>query len=57
MPDFIKKDNNLYEICDYHSKSENNEESYFTLETIGSIKNHEKYDIIISSNNTLILLY
>ena len=51
MPDFIKKDNNLYEICDYHSKSENNEESYFTLETIGSIKNHEKYifDVIIKS--------
>ena len=49
MPDFIKKKNKLYEICDYHSNSEKNEESYFTLETIGSVKHKEKfiYDIII----------
>ena len=55
MPDFIKKNNNLFEICDYHSNYENNEESYFTLETIGSIKNHEKYifDIIIKSEKPI----
>ena len=41
----------LYEICDYHTNSENNEENYFTLETIGSIKNHEKYiyDVIVKN--------
>lgn len=50
MPDFIKKNMNLYEICDYHSSSNDNE-SYFILETIGSVKNHEKfiYDVIIKS--------
>ena len=37
---FYKKNSKLYEICDYHSKSEN--ENYCTLETIGSLKNHEK---------------
>ena len=42
MPDFVKKNNILYEICDYHSNTENKEENYFTLETIGSVKNHEK---------------
>ena len=55
MPDFVKKNNNLYEICDYHSSSENNEDNYFTLETIGSIKNHEKYifDVIIKSEQPI----
>ena len=54
MPDFIKKNNKLYEICNYHSNSEKNEESYFTLETIGSVKNKEKYiyDIIIKSEES-----
>ena len=53
MPDFIKKNKKLYEICNYHSNSEKNEESYFTLETIGSVKNKEKYiyDIIIKSGD------
>lgn len=51
MPDFIKKNNNLYEICDYHSNSEGVSQNYFTLETIGSLKNHEKYiyHIIVKS--------
>ena len=55
MPDFIKKKNKLYEICDYHSNSEKNEESYFTLETIGSVKHKEKfiYDIIIKSEEPI----
>ena len=54
MPDFIKKNKKLYEICNYHSNSEKNEESYFTLETIGSVKNKEKYiyDIIIKSEES-----
>ena len=53
MPDFIKKNSKLYEICDYHSNSEN--ENYFTLETIGSLKNHEKtiYHIIVKSDNPI----
>ena len=51
MPDFVNKNMNLYEICDYHSNSNNNQENYFTLETIGSVKNKEKfiYDVIIKS--------
>ena len=55
MPDFVKKNNILYEICDYHSNTENKEENYFTLETIGSVKNHEKYifDIIIKSEQPI----
>ena len=53
MPDFIKKNSKLYEICDYHSNSEEGNQNYFTLETIGSLKNHEKYiyHIIIKSEN------
>ena len=53
MPDFIKKSSKLYEICDYHSNSEEGNQNYFTLETIGSLKNHEKYiyHIIIKSEN------
>ena len=55
MPDFVKKNNNLYEICDYHSNTENKEENYFVLETIGSVKNHEKYifDVIIKSEQPI----
>ena len=55
MPDFIKKNSNLYEICDYHRTSEGNDESYFTLETIGSVKNHEKYiyHVIIKSERPI----
>ena len=51
MPDFIKKNGKLYEICDYHSGSEEGDKNYFTLETIGSLKNHEKfiYHIIVKS--------
>ena len=51
MPDFVKKNMNLYEICDYRTNSNNNQENYFTLETIGSVKNKEKYiyDVIIKS--------
>lgn len=51
MPDFIKKNSKLYEICDYHSNSEEGNQNYFTLETIGSLKNHEKYiyHIIVKS--------
>ena len=55
MPDFIKKNKQLFEICNYHINSEKNEESYFTLETIGSVKNKEKYiyDIIIKSEELI----
>jgi pSer/pThr/pTyr-binding forkhead associated (FHA) protein len=55
MPDFIKKNNNLYEICDYHSNSEGINQNYFTLETIGSLKNHEKYiyHIIVKSEKPI----
>ena len=55
MPDFIKKINKLYEICNYHINSDKNEESYFILETIGSVKNKEKYiyDIIIKSEESI----
>ena len=51
MPDFVKRNMNLYEICDYHSGTGKNGENYFTLETIGSIKNKEKYiyDVILKS--------
>ena len=55
MPDFIKKNSKLYEICDYHSNSEEENQNYFTLETIGSLKNHEKYiyHIIIKSEEPI----
>ena len=55
MPDFIKKNKKLYEICDYHSNSEKENENYFILETIGSLKNHEKtiYHIIVKSINPI----
>ena len=58
MPDFVKKNMNLYEICDYHSGSENHEESYFTLETIGSVKNHEKYiyDVILKTEEPISII-
>ena len=55
MPDFVKKNSILYEICDYHSNSEEGNQNYFTLETIGSLKNHEKYiyHIIIKPENPI----
>lgn len=55
LPDFIKKNSILYEICDYHSNSEEGNQNYFTLETIGSLKNHEKfiYHIIVKSENPI----
>ena len=58
MPDFIKKNSHLYEICDYHSNSEKGNQNYFTLETIGSLKNHEKFifHIIIKPKNPISII-
>ena len=58
MPDFIRKNSHLYEICDYHSNSEEVNQNYFTLETIGSSKNHEKFifHIIIKSEQPISLI-
>jgi pSer/pThr/pTyr-binding forkhead associated (FHA) protein len=58
MPDFIKKNSNLYEICDYHSNDEERNKNYFTLETIGSLKNHEKFifHVIIKSENPISMI-
>ena len=52
MPDFIKKNNNIYEICDYNSVDENNRK-YIILETIGSEKHHEKFIFNINFNSNL----
>ena len=58
MPDFIKKNSNLYEICDYHSNKEERNQNYFILETIGSLKNHEKFifHVIIKSENPISII-
>ena len=52
MSDFIKKNNNIYEICDYNSIDENNRK-YIILETIGSEKHHEKFIFNINFNSNL----
>ena len=58
MPDFVKKNSRLYEICDYHSNSEEGNQKYFIIETIGSLRNHEKfiYHIIVNSENPISII-
>lgn len=63
FPDYVKLNNNLYEICDYNAVDEHNDnnvdnQNYFTLETLTNEKHSKKYiyNVNLISDNSIVYI-
>ena len=58
FPDYVKLNNNLYEICDNSNDNNYDNQNYFTLETLTNEKHSKKYiyNVNLISDNSIVYI-